>query len=105
MDSMEFKKNPEVEVGRNSSLYFAIGLIVMLVMTNIFLQHKTYNTKAVDLGIVVMDGMYEEEIPITNIDMVPPPPPPVAITENLIVIEDLEEVKETIIESKSDGCY
>ena len=96
---MEFKKNPEVEVGRNSSLYFAIGLIVMLVMTNIFLQHKTYNYKEVDLGTVIIDEMYEEEIPITNVDMAPPPPTPVAITENVIVVEDLEEIKETIIQS------
>lgn len=31
---MKPKKNPEIEFGRNSSLYFAIGLIVMLSFTS-----------------------------------------------------------------------
>jgi protein TonB len=96
---MELKKNPEIEVGRNSSLYFAVGLIVMLLITNIFLQHKTYNSSAINIGIVEMDELYEVEIPITNIDVAPPPPPPVTITENVMVVEDLEEVNETIFES------
>jgi len=30
---MELKKNPKANVGRNSSLYFAVGLNVMLVLT------------------------------------------------------------------------
>ena len=93
------KKNPKVEVGRNSSLYFAVGLIVMLLITNIFMQHKTYNIKDVNLDMLVMEQTYEDEIPITKMDLVPPPPPPVTISENLSVVEDLEDVKETIIES------
>lgn len=96
---MELKKNPEVEVGRNSSLYFAVGLIVMLLITNIFLQHKTYNTSDINLDTIVMEKAYEEEIPIININTPPPPPPPVTISENVIVVEDLEEIQETIIES------
>lgn len=96
---MEPKKNPEVEVGRNSSLYFAVGLIVMLLITNILLQYKTYDTKDVFFDTVVMDEMYEEEIPITNSNLPPPPPPPVSISEKVIVVEDLKDVEETIIQS------
>jgi protein TonB len=96
---MELKKNPDVEVGRNSSLYFAVGLIVMLLITNILLQHKTYDTKGINLDTLVMDENYEEEIPITNINTPPPPPPPITISENVVIVEDLEDIKESIIES------
>ena len=36
------KKNPDIEVGRNSSLYFAIGLCLMLVSTYSLLNYKSY---------------------------------------------------------------
>lgn len=40
---MESKKNPDLDVGRNSSLYFAVGLNVMLIVTYFGLNHKTYD--------------------------------------------------------------
>ncbi len=43
--------------------------------------------------------MIEEDIPIININTPPPPPPPVSITEAVEIVEDAEEVEETVIES------
>ena len=40
---METKKNPEMEIGRNSSLYFAIGLNIMLFISWQLLEYKTYD--------------------------------------------------------------
>lgn len=92
------KKNPDIEVGRNSSLYFAIGIILMLLVTRGLLEYKTYDKANISLDVLTIDKELEEDIPIVNVNT-PPPPPPAAVTEDLLVVEDVEEIEETIIES------
>ncbi|MFH6769898.1 energy transducer TonB [Gaetbulibacter aquiaggeris] len=96
---MKSKKNPQVEIGRNSSLYFAIGLNIMLFASWQLLEYKTYDKKDVAIDILNMDEEFEEEIPIVNINTPPPPPPPIAIQESIKIVEDVVEIEETIIES------
>ncbi len=96
---MKPKKNPEIEIGRNSSLYFAIGLNLMLFMSWQALEYKTYDKEIASIDIVEVDEEVEEEIPVININTPPPPPLPVAITETIEIVEDAEEVEETVIES------
>jgi protein TonB len=93
------KKNPDVEVGRNSSLYFALGLCIMLLISWQLLEYKTYDKSEITLDIVNMEEVFEEEIPIINVNTPPPPPPPVAIQESITVVEDVVEIEETVIES------
>jgi len=96
---MQPKKNPDIEVGRNSSLYFAIGIILMLLATRYILEYKTYDKSHVKTDFVTMDKEFEEDIPVININTPPPPPPPAAVTEDLKVVEDVAEIEETIIET------
>lgn len=97
---MEPKKNPKANVGRNSSLYFAIGLALMLFLTNYAINYKSYDKSNIDIGQLNLDEELEEEIPITEqIQTPPPPPPPPAAPEIIEVVEDEEEVEETVIES------
>jgi len=97
---MESKKNPKANVGRNSSLYFAIGLALMLFLTNYAINYKSYDKSDIDIGQLNLDEELEEEIPITEqIQTPPPPPPPPAAPEVIEVVEDEEEVEETVIES------
>ncbi len=93
------KKNPELEVGRNSSLYFAIGLNVMLFFSWQAIEYKTYEKEEVVLDILTMDSEIDEEIPLVTMNTPPPPPPPVAIQESVQIVEDEVEIEETIIES------
>ena len=93
------KKNPDVEVGRNSSLFFALGLCIMLLISWQLLEYKTYDKSEITLDIVNMEEVFEEEIPIINVNTPPPPPPPVAIQESITVVEDVVEIEETVIES------
>ncbi|MFK7780902.1 energy transducer TonB [Psychroserpens sp.] len=102
---MQVKKNPEVEVGRNSSLYFAVGLNLMLLITYIMFEHKTYEKDDFARDIVQVDNFVEEDIPIVNLDVPPPPPPPppALVPDDIKVVEDEVEVEETIIESSEIG--
>ncbi|OBQ57069.1 energy transducer TonB [Tamlana sp. s12] len=97
---MEVKKNPKANVGRNSSLYFAVGLALMLFLTNYAINYKTYDKEDIDIGMVNMDEELEEDIPLTEqIQTPPPPPPPPAAPEVIEIVEDEVEVEETVIES------
>jgi protein TonB len=97
---MELKKNPKANVGRNSSLFFAIGLALMLFLTNYAINYKTYDKSDIDIGQLNLDEELEEEIPITEqIQTPPPPPPPPAAPEQIEIVEDEVEVEETVIES------
>ena len=97
---MEPKKISKANVGRNSSLYFAVGLALMLALTYIGINHKTYDKEAIDIGQLNLDNELDEEIPVTEIlNTPPPPPPPPAAPEVIEVVEDEEEVEETVIES------
>ena len=96
---MEPKKNPKSDVGRNSSLYFVIGLAVTLGVVYTALEWKTYDeVNDYDISMNVDDDL-DEEVPMTEQIKTPPPPPPPAAPEVIEVVEDEEEVEETVIES------
>jgi protein TonB len=97
---MEVKKNPKADVGRNSSLYFAVGLALMLFLTKTVIDWKTYDKSDYAYETREMDEELDEEVPITEqIQTPPPPPPPPAAPEVIEVVEDEKEVEETVIES------
>ena len=98
---MEPKKNPKSDVSRNSSLYFAIGLALMLGFTYLAINYKTYDAKDIIADTLNLDDELEEEVPITEqiATPPPPPPPPPAAPEIIEVVEDEVEVEETVIES------
>lgn len=98
---MEPKKNQKADVSRNSSIYFAVGLALMLLLTNWAINYRTYDKEAIDIGQLNMEEEVEEEIPITqqNLTPPPPPPPPPAAPEVIEVVEDEVEVEETVIQS------
>ncbi|MGJ8549255.1 energy transducer TonB [Winogradskyella wichelsiae] len=101
---MELKKNPKANVGRNSNLYFAVGLNVMLLITYIGLEHKSYETEEIKIDLLMLEDQYDEDIPITKINIPPPPPPPKqVVTEAITLVEDEEEVEETVIKSTEVG--
>ena len=96
---MQTKKNPKADLNRNSGLYFAIGLTLILFITWRALEYKSYdiNTDIVQMFEVQSD--LKEEVPITEQIKTPPPPPPPSAPEIIEIVEDTEEIEETIIES------
>ena len=97
---MESKKNPKADISRNASLYFAIGLALMVFLSYMTINWKVYDKSAIDIGLVNMDELDDEEIPLLEqVVPPPPPPPPPAAPEVIEIVEDEEEVEETVIES------
>ncbi|MBD0833136.1 energy transducer TonB [Aestuariibaculum sediminum] len=95
------KKNSDVEIGRNSSIYFAIGLNIMLFLSWQALEYKTYDKEEVDIGYVNMQAQTQEDIPVVKISAPapPPPPPPAIVQEQVSIVEDDIDIEETIFES------
>ncbi len=96
---MKPKKNPNVDVGRNSSLYFMIGLTSMLFLTWQSLEVKTYEKDAVVSEVLEVSDDLKEDVPITEIIRTTPPPPPPSAPDVIEIVEDVEDVEETVIES------
>ena len=72
----------------------------MLFVTYSTLNYKTYDKDDIDIGMVNMDDLDDEEIPITEQIQTPPPPPPPPVAPEVIeIVEDEEEIEETVIES------
>ncbi|MDG1571007.1 energy transducer TonB [Robiginitalea sp. M366] len=96
---MELKKSPKADLRKNSSLYFVLGLAVVMALVYVALEWKTYD-KANDYDISMdVEELLDEEVPMTEQIKTPPPPPPPAAPEVIEVVEDEEEVEETVIES------
>jgi len=97
---MQPKKNENADLSRNSSLYFVIGLSVILLISWKAIEWRTYE-KVYAYEALNVEDEDDEEIPITEQLKTPPPPPPPPppAPEVIEVVEDEEEVEETVIES------
>lgn len=97
---METKKNPKSNLENYSKLFVQLGLVLVLFVTYVAIEHKTFDREFADLGAVNMSADLEEEPPITErIEPEIPKAPPPPIPEKIEVVEDEKEVEETIIES------
>ena len=92
---MEQKKNPNVDIHRQSGLFLSIGFCLSLFLVIIGIEWRTYDAGIGDLG--ALDDSFEEqiEIPLT---VQPPPPPPPKIPPQFIEVPDEEVIEEEDIE-------
>lgn len=98
---MKPKKNPKADISRRSVLFLQLGLILVLFITWRAIEWKTYEKEKIDTGVVNLDQLEDEEIPITEMQNTPPPPPPPPppAPEVIEVVEDEKDVEETEIQS------
>jgi len=97
---METKKNPDKDLSKKSLLFFQIGLAFMLLVSWQAIEWKTYDKDDIDVGVVDLNMLEEEDVPITEMQNQPPPPPPPPPAPEIIeVVEDDSEVEEEVIES------
>lgn len=98
---MEIKKNPKSNLENYSKLFVQLGLVLALFMTYVAIENKTYDKEYGELGESNMSADVEEETFEIQQEVIPPPkntPPPPA-PEKIEIVEDEQEVEETIIES------
>ena len=96
---MQPKKSEKADLSKNSSLYFVIGLSLILLISWKAIEWRTYE-KVYAYEALNVEDEDDEEIPITEqLKTPPPPPPPPPAPEVIEVVEDEEEVEETVIES------
>jgi periplasmic protein TonB len=95
---MQVKKNPSADLNRNSGLYFVFGLAVVLFITWRALEWKTYIGIQEEIVQLIQLDDLKEDVPVTE-QVNLPPPPPTAAPEFIEVIENSEEIEETLIES------
>lgn len=94
---MEAKKNIGKDPGRDSGLYFAMGITMALLMVLVALQWKTYPTEDQWANAHMdPDLIMEVEPPITRLKMPEPPKPLVAAPPIIEVVPDDKEIEETI---------
>ena len=67
------KKNSKVDVSRNGSIYFAIGLALMMFLTYNTINYKSYDTSLIDIGKLDLEADLIEETPLI-VQIMPPPP-------------------------------
>ena len=63
---MQVKKNPEVDLNRNSGLYFVIGLTIVLFLTLMALEYKSYEKDEITLEMAEAVDDLKEDVPVTQ---------------------------------------
>ncbi|WP_298508612.1 energy transducer TonB [uncultured Kordia sp.] len=95
---MEAKKNPDVDLRKNSLFYLALGLALVTFLIWQGMEWTAYDEVVKEETVDLIESD-EEEMIITEQLTQPPPPPPPPAPEIIEVVEDEEEVEETVIES------
>lgn len=97
---MKPKKNPKVDLNRNSGLYFVMGLTLVLFVTWRALEYKSYDQSFNELVIAqTTEPDLDEEVPLLDQIKLPPPPAPPSAPVVIEVVEDTEEIEESVIQS------
>ena len=63
---MEPKKNPKADLARNSGLYFAIGLCLVLFLSWKLVEYKSYRESSIYIGMLIVYDDEVEDIPLTE---------------------------------------
>lgn len=95
---MEAKKKEHLKLEKNSSLYFVIGLTLILGLIYTALEWKTfYSEPHWEITQNVLNDI--DEIPPITIHKLPPPPVKVIAPPEIKVVDDDKDVVETVIEA------
>lgn len=100
---MEAKKKEHLKLEKNSSLYFVIGLTLILGLIYTALEWKTfYSDNEGYTGQLSIPDEIDPEIPPITFNT-PPPPPPIATPEIKVADNDDDIIEDVIKSTESDG--
>ncbi len=95
---MEIKKNPKKDLNRDSGLHFVLGMFLVLMLTYVALEWKTFNNSPdYDISMNQVDELNEE---VDLVEWIKPEPPKPIVTPPIIeIIDDVEEQEETLFDA------
>lgn len=97
---MEPKKNPQLDVRRNSLLYFFVGMTLVLLMAYLALEWKTYhNNDSWDVSGLEVDEDLMEDATILKLKLPDPPKPKIKTPPKIEIADDEDDIEETVIEA------
>lgn len=100
MKIMEPKKNPQLDLRRNSLLYFFVGMTLVLLMAYLALEWKTYyQDDSWDVGELKVDDQLIEDATILKIKLPEPPKPKIQTPPKIEIKNNDEKIEETVIEA------
>ncbi|WP_437399005.1 energy transducer TonB [Flagellimonas lutimaris] len=96
---MRPKKNPQLELRKNSKLYFMLGMTFILLLIYLALNWKTYySDNNWDVGDLKVQDELIEEVPFLKIKLPDPPKPKIQSPPKIEIADDEDDIKETFIE-------
>jgi len=100
---MKPKKHPHAEIGRFSGVHFTMGLsaVLLICWQALELQVSEKGSQTVEIAQLVDE--LKEDVPMTEVLLTAPPPPPPAAPDIIQIVEDIEEIKETLIVSSESS--
>ena len=98
---MDSKKTPKADLESKKRIFLMTGLVIALGIVLVAFEWRTYERTVMDLGILEIDFIEEEDIPITRPETPPPPPPPEPSQELIIVDDDVEIEEEFMIDTEA----
>lgn len=96
---MQAKKNPRKKLENFSKIFMQLGLVLALFVTYLVIEQKTYERDFVEFGDVVMIDHTETEPPIIKQPEVEPPKPKPVVPDDPQVVDNDEDIVETIVDS------
>jgi len=95
---MEVKKHRKHNIDENSGIYFSLGLALVLFLTYLILEWKTYdNEKDWDIGLSQVEELDLDLVPVIKLEK---PKPKIVRTPPIIeIIENDKDEIETVIEA------
>ncbi|SDQ28509.1 energy transducer TonB [Flagellimonas zhangzhouensis] len=96
---MRPKKNPQLDLRKNSLLYFMVGMTFILLLTFLALEWKTFDPKSDwDIGQLDPNLLPDEEVPITFQKLPEPPKPKIQTPPKIEIADDEDDIVEPVIE-------
>ena len=100
---MENKKTEKADLENKKAIFFQVGLVLVLGLTLLAFEWKTYDKKIVDQNTRKATDVLEEIVLQTQQNTPPPPPPPQQQNTVLEIVENDEVIEnEVTIDAEAD---
>ena len=95
---MELKKNPKKDLSRNSGMYFVVGLTMVLMLTYVALEWKSFYGDTHYVTAMAVEEDLDEPIDLIKLAPPPPPPPAPVVPDVIEIVDDEDDIEEIFMD-------